>query len=211
VSIGLPLGENGGGLLQGRRISWILYYPDKIGPWAVFQFCHWPWCAIKLGTMWGQQSLSGSLCWLPRPALKRLNILRLHGRSWWVDMCYSSHINCLLPLLVGWLEFHHWCHCLRFWGQWSSHYQWFWHTRVNFWGPSTLRGLSSCLERPRSQCCGSKLCISPSEVALCPLLPRYCVKPSWNVWFRDYQYVFYLEKVIFHLGKFYLNLISPSF
>ncbi len=33
---------------------------------------------------------------------------------------------------------------------------------------------------------------------------------SWNVWFMDYQYVFYLEKVIFHLGKVYFNLISPS-
>ena len=39
-----------------------------------------------------------------------------------------------------------------------------------------------------------------SEVALCPLLPWYCVKSSWNEWFRDYQHVFYLEKVIFHLG-----------
>ena len=39
-----------------------------------------------------------------------------------------------------------------------------------------------------------------SEVALCPLLPWYCVKSSWNVWLREYQHVFYLEKVIFHLG-----------
>ncbi len=45
-----------------------------------------------------------------------------------------------------------------------------------------------------------------SEVTLCPLLPWYCVKPSWNIWFSDYQYVFYLEKVIFHLGKDTLNL-----
>ncbi len=51
---------------------------------------------------------------------------------------------------------------------------------------------------------------SSSEVALCPLLLWYCVKWSWNVWFRDYQYVFYLEKVIFHLGKVYFILISPS-
>ncbi len=49
-----------------------------------------------------------------------------------------------------------------------------------------------------------------SEVALCPLLPWYCVKLSWNIWFRDYQHVFYLEKVNFHLGKDYFNLISPS-
>ncbi len=49
-----------------------------------------------------------------------------------------------------------------------------------------------------------------SEVALCPLLPWYCVKSSWNIWFRDYQHVFYLEKVHFHLGKDYFNLISPS-
>ncbi len=34
-----------------------------------------------------------------------------------------------------------------------------------------------------------------SEVALCPLLPWYCVKSSWNVWFRDYQHVFYLESL----------------
>ncbi len=39
-----------------------------------------------------------------------------------------------------------------------------------------------------------------SEVALCPSLPWYCVKSSRNVWFRDYQHVSYLEKVIFHLG-----------
>ncbi len=26
------------------------------------------------------------------------------------------------------------------------------------------------------------------------------IKLSWNVWFRDYQHVFYLEKIIFHLG-----------
>ncbi len=49
-----------------------------------------------------------------------------------------------------------------------------------------------------------------SEVELCPLLPWYCVKLSWNIWFRDYQHVFYLEKVIFYLGKDYFNLISPS-
>ncbi len=50
-----------------------------------------------------------------------------------------------------------------------------------------------------------------SEVALCPLLPWYCVKLSWNIWFRDYQHIFfYLEKVNFHLGKDYFNLISPS-
>ncbi len=39
-----------------------------------------------------------------------------------------------------------------------------------------------------------------SEVALCPLLPWYCVKLSWNVWFRYYQHVLYLEKVFFWLG-----------
>ncbi len=49
-----------------------------------------------------------------------------------------------------------------------------------------------------------------SEVALCPLLPWYSVKSSWNIRFRDYQHVFYLEKVNFHLGKDYFNLISPS-
>ncbi len=49
-----------------------------------------------------------------------------------------------------------------------------------------------------------------SEVALCSLLPWYCVKLSWNIWFRDYQQVFYLERVNFHLGKDYFNLISPS-
>jgi hypothetical protein len=38
--------------------------------------------------------------------------------------------------------------------------------------------------------------MTSSEVALCPLLPWYCVKLSRNVWFRDYQHVFYLEKVI---------------
>ncbi len=54
------------------------------------------------------------------------------------------------------------------------------------------------------------LSLVTSEVALCPLLPQYCVKLPWNIWFRDYQYVFYLEKVIFHLGNFYFNLISPS-
>ncbi len=50
-----------------------------------------------------------------------------------------------------------------------------------------------------------------SEVALCPLLPWYCVKSSWNVWFRYYQHVFYLEKVIFHLGYNFFKLISFSF
>ncbi len=49
-----------------------------------------------------------------------------------------------------------------------------------------------------------------SEVALCPLLPWYCAKLSWNIWFRDYQYVFYLEKIIFHLGKVYFNLLLLS-
>ncbi len=53
-------------------------------------------------------------------------------------------------------------------------------------------------------------CLNSSEVALCPLLPWYCVKLSWNIWFRDYQHVFYLEKVNFHLGKDYFKLISPS-
>ncbi len=37
----------------------------------------------------------------------------------------------------------------------------------------------------------SKLHLMPfwnqtSEVALCPLLPWYCEKLSWNIWFRDY-------------------------
>ncbi len=50
----------------------------------------------------------------------------------------------------------------------------------------------------------------PSEVALCPLLPWSCDKLYWNIWFRDYQYVFYLEKVIFHLGKVYFNLLLLS-
>ncbi len=53
-------------------------------------------------------------------------------------------------------------------------------------------------------------CHGTSEAALCPLLPWYCVKSSWNIWFWDYQHVFYLEKVFFHLGKVYFNLISPS-
>ncbi len=48
-----------------------------------------------------------------------------------------------------------------------------------------------------------------SEVALCLLLLWYCVKSSSNVWFRDYHYVFYLEKIIFHLKKVYFNLMSP--
>ncbi len=50
----------------------------------------------------------------------------------------------------------------------------------------------------------------PSEVALCPLLPWYCVNSSWNICFGDYWHNFYLEKVIFHLGKVYFNFISPS-
>ncbi len=49
-----------------------------------------------------------------------------------------------------------------------------------------------------------------SELALCPLLPWYCVKSPWNIWFKDYQHIFYPEKVNFHLGKDYFNLISPS-
>jgi hypothetical protein len=49
-----------------------------------------------------------------------------------------------------------------------------------------------------------------SEVAPCPLLPWYCVKLSWNICFRDFQDVFYLEKVIFRLGKDYFTLVSPS-
>ncbi len=52
--------------------------------------------------------------------------------------------------------------------------------------------------------------LTTSEVALCPLLPWSCAKSSWNIWFRDYQYVFYLEKVIFHLGKVYFNLLLFS-
>ncbi len=95
---------------------------------------------------------------LPLPAWKQPDNFRLHGRSWWFDMCCCIHINCLLPLLVGWLESHHWCHCLRFLGQWSSRYWWFWHATVDFWGPSTLGGLSPHWEWPRSPCCGSKLC-----------------------------------------------------
>ncbi len=55
--------------------------------------------------------------------------------------------------------------------------------------------------------CGKR---TVSEVALYPLLPWYCVKLSCNIWCRDYQYVFYLEKIFFHLGKAYSNLISPS-
>ncbi len=51
---------------------------------------------------------------------------------------------------------------------------------------------------------------TPSEVALCPLLPWSCAKLSWNIWFRDYQYVFYLEKVFFHRGKVYFNLLLLS-
>ncbi len=54
------------------------------------------------------------------------------------------------------------------------------------------------------------LILRPSEVALCPLLPWYHAKLSWNKWFRDYQYVFYLEKVIFHLGKVYFNWLLLS-
>ena len=52
--------------------------------------------------------------------------------------------------------------------------------------------------------------VAASEVALCPLPPWYCVKLSWNLYFRDFQHVFYLEKVNYHLGKDYFNLISPS-
>ncbi len=48
--------------------------------------------------------------------------------------------------------------------------------------------------------------LHPSEVALCPLLPWYCVKLSWNVWFRDYQHIFYLVKVIFSSGIRLLQL-----
>ncbi len=66
--------------------------------------------------------------------------------------------------------------------------------------------LETCCCLPRLQ--SSSVVVVTSEVALCPLLPWYCVKPSWNIWFRDYQHVFYLEKVNFHLGKDYFNLMS---
>jgi hypothetical protein len=55
--------------------------------------------------------------------------------------------------------------------------------------------------------------IPTSEVALCPLLPWYCVKSSWNVWFRDYQHVFHLEKVFFiweKLTSTWNHLVSNS-
>ncbi len=50
----------------------------------------------------------------------------------------------------------------------------------------------------------------PSEVASCPLLHWYFAKSSWNVQFRDYQYLFQLEKLFYRLGMTFLNLLHPS-
>jgi hypothetical protein len=36
------------------------------------------------------------------------------------------------------------------------------------------------------------------------------VKSSWNVQFRDYQYLFHLEKLFYQLGMTFFNLLHPS-
>ncbi len=84
---------------------------------------------------------------------------------------------------------------------------WKWCHNIMFEANVYLRLLHTCILDINKVfkplvCCLKGIWLHPSsEVAPCPLLPWYCVKSSWNIWFRNYQHVFYLEKVIFHLGK----------
>ncbi len=145
---------------------------------------------------------------------------------WWWCLCgvlelgKLSHGRVILPPLIGtrlaWSSSHLRC-CQR-----ASHIS---------WGAAVASFADQCLDACNCLwhltedllsyiwCLGSVLhiwwrpvcyAVPSSEVALCPLLPWYCAIFSWNIWFRDYQYVFYLEKVIFHLGKVYFNLLLPS-
>ncbi len=52
--------------------------------------------------------------------------------------------------------------------------------------------------------------ITSSEVASCPLLHWYFAKSAWNVQFRDYQYLFHLEKLFYQLGMTFSTLLHPS-
>ena len=94
---------------------------------------------------------------------------------------------------------------------------WKWCHNIMFEANVYLRLLHTCILDINKVfkplvCCLKGIWLHPSsEVAPCPLLPWYCVKSSWNIWFRNYQHVFYLEKVIFHLGSDFFNLISFSF
>ncbi len=71
-----------------------------------------------------------------------------------------------------------------------------------------------CGRSTYSKCglCNKRICLGAGgkgcalDVALCPLLPWYCVKSSWNIWFRDYQHVFLSWEGKFSFGKRLLQL-----